>query len=76
MKLILILLSFSTLYGSNWNYDILAAKGWKIEIVCKNGYLTEVLNAPNGAVIEETYCYNKSSWDSSCKHPPVACKEK
>lgn len=78
MKIIItiILLGASLFGGSNWNYDVIAEKGWKVEIVCKNGYLTEVFVLPNGGKFEESHCYNKSSWDGECNHPPVQCSNK
>ena len=74
---ILLMLTTTLLIGNTiWNYDVLASKGWKVTQICKNGYLTERLEAPNGGIIEVTYCYDKSSWNGGCNHPPVKCKDK
>jgi hypothetical protein len=78
MKIVMSLVFISSVIcaGTNWNYDVIAQKGWKVEIICKNGYLVEVITLPNGGKIEESHCYNKSSWNGECNHPPVSCKQK
>jgi len=72
--ILLVIVSISVWGKADWNYNVLAEKGWKVEIICKNGYLTEVFVLPNGGKFEETYCYAKSSWNGACKHPPITCK--
>lgn len=73
----LILLFPIFLYATNWNYRVLKNQGAIVEIICKNGYLTEkvTFQKPKGSV-EQQYCYDYSTWNGGCNHPPIKCEIK
>ena len=73
--LFLVLFTIALQANTSWNYDVLLDKGFTVEIICKNGYLTERISLEKGYT-EETYCYDKSTWDGDCLHPPVKCDKK
>ena len=51
--------------------------GLNIEIVCKNGYLVEVVTGKikgKQIKVEQSHCINVSAWNSrGCTHKPIPC---
>jgi hypothetical protein len=71
-------IAISFLYSEIWRDEFILASGFSKEVVCKNGYLMSIITKKDGnitQIIEQQYCYDISSWDSSCNHPPIKCKK-
>ena len=79
MRLTLLFVAIiSALYSEIWRDAFILAEGFNKKIVCKNGYLLSIITKKDGNItqtIEQQYCYDISSWDNSCNHPPIKCKK-
>lgn len=76
---ITLLILLATANASYWTIGDCAQRGWSMETVCKNGYLTDIITGIyNGAEIklEQSHCIDTSSWDGDCLHQPIKCEER
>jgi hypothetical protein len=74
----IVVIAVSVLYSEIWRDEFIMRAGFNKEVVCKNGYLMSIITKKDGNMtqrIEQQYCYDISSWDSSCNHPPIECKK-
>jgi hypothetical protein len=79
MKIIMVvMIAMSFLHSEIWRDEFILASGFSKKVVCNNGYLMSIITRKDGNTtqrIEQQYCYDISSWDSSCNHPPIQCKK-
>jgi len=78
-KMVLMLMLLMTLANAVWKDYEIESGGYNKHIICKNGYLTQILTKDTNnttTVIEQLACYDISSWNSGCKHPPIKCVNK
>ena len=78
--LLTLLLILSVQLQAKWNTNNIIDNGHKLEIICKNGYLTDRVSGTVGTppipfVIEETHCTDYSSWNGACNHIPIHCTQ-
>ena len=59
--------------------NYIVSKGWSKTTICKNGFLTDVIEGKIDGKqfkIEEPTCVDISSWNHrDCNHKPLSCKD-
>jgi hypothetical protein len=79
MKMLIVLMIITSIaYSEIWRDEFILINGFNKEVVCKNGYLMSIITKTKNnttQTIEQQYCYDISSWDNSCNHPPIRCKK-
>ena len=76
MNKLFIFLIATSLNASYWSIGLVESKGLSMKIVCKNGYLTDIIYGKmNGIEVhyEQEHCVDVSSWNRGCLHSPIKC---
>ena len=73
--LLLVLVPMLLVGGTYWEPRGALKSGFSVEHLCKRG--VQIVRFTKGSqVFEQPYCYDQSSWDGDCAHPPIRCYEK
>ena len=72
MRLLIFILPLVAMCGTYWTPENAQIQGFNVEHTCKKG--VQIVRFTKGIqVFEQPYCYNRSSWDHDCLHPPIKC---
>jgi len=75
MKYLIILIPIFGMAYTYWSPANALQNGFRVEHICKDG--VQIVRFTKGnQFFEQPYCYNVSSYDSDCKHPPIRCYTK
>jgi len=72
MKYLLFLFPALIVAGTYWTPLSATKEGFSVEHTCKKG-VQIVIFTKGKQSFEQPYCYNRSTWDGDCLHPPIRC---
>ena len=68
----IMVIGMNVMAGTYWTPENEQLNGFNVEHTCKQG--VQIVRFTKGIqVFEQPYCYNRSTWDHDCVHPPIAC---